>query len=60
MKKFFNELYEHEFNEEVKVKEKKYKEQILAMVIDEDQDSVYEKTEEDMEDVSKTTSFIWC
>ena len=58
MKKFFNELYEHEFNEEVKVKEKKYKEQILAMVIDEDQDSVYEKTEEDMEDVSKTTSFI--
>ena len=58
MKKFFNELYEHEFNEEVKVKEKKCKEQILAMVIDEDQDSVYEKTEEDMEDVSKTTSFI--
>ena len=58
MKKFFNELYEHEFKEEVKVKEKKYKEQILAMVIDEDQDSVYEKTEEDMEDVSKTTSFI--
>ena len=57
MKKFFNELYEHEFNGEVKVKEKKYKEQILAMVIDEDQDSVYEKTEEDMEDVSKTTSF---
>ena len=58
MKKFFSELYEHEFNGEVKVKEKKYKEQILAMVIDEDQDSVYEKTEEDMEDVSKTTSFI--
>ena len=58
MKKFFNELYEHEFSGEVKVKEKKYKEQILAMVIDEDQDSVYEKTEEDMEDVSKTTSFV--
>ena len=58
MKKFFSELYEHEFNGEVKVKEKKYKEQILAMVIDEDQDSVYEKTEEDMEDVSKTTSFV--
>ena len=35
------------FNGEVKIEEKEYKEQILAMVIDEDQNSIYEKAAED-------------
>ena len=53
MKQFVNELYDYEFTEEVKIEESEDEEEITAMVIDEDQGNVDEKTNEKMEDVSK-------
>ena len=46
MKQFFNELCDYEFTGEVKIEESEDEEEIPTMVIDEDQDSVDEKTEE--------------
>ena len=53
MEQFVNELQDYGLTGEVKVEESEDEEEISVMVIDEDQDSVYEKTEEKMEDVSK-------
>ena len=53
MKQFVNELYDYEFTGEVKIEESEDEEEITAMVIDEDQGNVDEKTNEKMEDVSK-------
>ena len=46
MKQFVNELYNYEFNGDAKIEESEYGEEMSAMAIDEDQDSVDEKTEE--------------
>ena len=52
IKQFLNELYDYEFTGEVKIEKREDEEEISTMVIDEDQDSVGEKTEEKMEYVS--------
>ena len=54
MKKFVSELCDYEFNGEAKIDESENEEEMLTMVIDEDQDSVEEKTEEKLEAVSKS------
>ena len=46
----FNELCDYEFTGEVKIEESEDEEEIPTMVIDEDQDSVDEKTEEKKDD----------
>ena len=45
MKQLANEMYKHEFNREVKIEESEDEEEIPTRAIDEDQDSVDEKTE---------------
>ena len=50
---FVNDLYDYELTGEVKIEENEDKEEITTIVIDEDQVSVDEKTEEKMEDVYK-------
>ena len=54
MRQFVSELYDYEFNGEAKIDESEDEEEMLTMVIDEDQDSVEEKTEEKLEAVSKS------
>ena len=53
MKKFVNEMHNYQFTGEVQIEESEDEEEIPTMVIDDDQDSVDEKTEEKMEDVSE-------
>ena len=53
IKQFVNKLFVYEFTGEVKIEEIEDEEEIPAMVLDEDQDNVDEKTEEKMKDVSK-------
>ena len=53
MKQFVNELCDYEFTRKFKIEESGDEKEIPTMVIYEDQDSVYVKTEEKMEDVSK-------
>ena len=48
MKRFVNELYDYGFTGKVKIEESEDEEEILAMDIDGDQDTVDEKTEEKM------------
>ena len=53
MKQVVNELNDYEFKGEVKIEESKNEEEIPTMVIDNDQDSIDEKTEAKMKNVSK-------
>ena len=53
MKKFVNELYEYELRGKIKIEQSGDEKEIPTMVIDEDQDSIEEKTKEKMKDVSK-------
>ena len=53
MKKFVNELYDYELLGKIKIKQSGDEKEIPTMVIDEDQDSIEEKTKEKMKDVSK-------
>ena len=53
MKKFVNELYDYELRGKIKIKQSGDEKEIPARVIDEDQDSIEEKTKEKMKDVSK-------
>ena len=53
MKQFVNELCDYEFIRKFKIEESGDEKEIPTMVIYEDQDSVYVKTEEKMKDVSK-------
>ena len=53
MKKFVNEMHNYQFTGEVQIEESEDEEEIPTMVTDDDQDSVDEKTEEKMEDVSE-------
>ena len=53
MKKFVNEMHNYQFTGEVQIEESEDEEEIPTMVIDDDQNSVDEKTEEKMEDVSE-------
>ena len=53
MKQFVNELYSYEFNGEAKIEESEDGEEMSTMAIDEDQDSVDEKTEEKLGNISK-------
>ena len=53
MKKFVNELYDYELRGKIKIKQSGDEKEIPTMVIDEDQDSIEEKTKEKMKDVSK-------
>ena len=46
MKQFVNELYDYEFTGEVKINKTEDEEEISAVVIDEDQDTMGEKSEE--------------
>ena len=43
VKQFVNEMYDHEFTGKVKIEDREDEEETLAMVIDEDYDSVGEK-----------------
>ena len=52
MKKFLNKLYDYELSGEVNIEENEDEEEMSSMVVAEDQESVDEKTEEKMEDVS--------
>ena len=45
MKQLVNEMYKYEFTREVKIEQSEDEEEIPTRVIDEDQDSVDEKTE---------------
>ena len=53
MKKFVNELYDYELRGKIKIKQSGDEKEIPTRVIDEDQDSIEEKTKEKMKDVSK-------
>ena len=53
MKKFVNELYDYELRGKIKIKQSGDEKEIPTMVIDEDQDSIEEKTKEKMKDISK-------
>ena len=53
IKQFVIELYEYRFTWEVKIKGNEDEEEIPIMLKDEDQNSLDEKPEEKMEDVSK-------
>ena len=59
MKQLVNELFDYEFTGNVKIEQNEDEEEIPKMVIDEDQYSSDEKTEEEMEDFSKPlVSFV--